>query len=138
MDLEETCIYLAVTRANAVWRVPLTSKGNATKVGVFVQLSGGSGPDGLALDADGGLVIAHVGLGSIWITDRYGEITTRIKAGAHRHTTYITFGGSDGPTFFITESDPATNLKDNVLLPAECSVGNECVSTWSTRGSVKI
>ena len=54
----------AVTRANAVWRIPLAIDGGVTKVGVAVQLSGGlAGPDGLALDAEGGLIVAHAGMG---------------------------------------------------------------------------
>lgn len=114
MDLEERCVYLAVTRANAVWRVPMDRNGNATKVGVFVQLSGGAGPDGLALDAGGGLAIAHVGLGSVWLVDRYGEPTGRIHAGQHRHTTNVAFGGKDGKTLYITESGSASILTASV------------------------
>lgn len=119
MDLEERCVYLAVTRANAVWRVPMDRNGNATKVGVFVQLSGGAGPDGLALDSKGGLAIAHVGLGSVWLVDRYGEPTARIRAGDHRHTTNLAFGGIDGKTLFITESGSATILTAEVPVPGK-------------------
>lgn len=116
MDLEERCIYVAATRANAVWRVPLDRQGNATKVGVFVQLSGGHGPDGLALDADGGLAIAHVGQGSVWIVDRYGEPTARIRATGHHHTTNIAYGGPDGRTLFITESGSGQILQARVAV----------------------
>lgn len=119
MDLEERCVYLAVTRANAVWRIPLDRQGNATKVGVFVQLSGGHGPDGLALDAEGGLAIAHVGLGSVWIVDRAGEPTMRIRAKGHRHTTNIAYGGPDGKTLFITESGAGEILQARVNVPGK-------------------
>lgn len=119
MDLEERCVYLAVTRANAVWRVPMDRNGNATKVGVFVQLSGGAGPDGLALDADGGLAIAHVGLGSVWLVDRYGEPTGRIRAGNHRHTTNVAYGGPEGKTLYITESGSGSILTAVVPTPGK-------------------
>ncbi len=119
MDLEERCVYLAVTRANAVWRVPFDRNGNATKVGVFVQLSGGAGPDGLALDAEGGLAIAHVGLGSVWLVDRHGEPTGRIHAGTHRHNTNVAFGGVDGKTLFITESGSGSILTAQVPTPGK-------------------
>ncbi|MEL0021405.1 MAG: SMP-30/gluconolactonase/LRE family protein, partial [Rickettsiales bacterium] len=57
-NLQEDIIYLAVTRANQVWRVPLLDDGGTSKVGIFLQLSGGhAGPDGMALDADGGLLV---------------------------------------------------------------------------------
>ena len=114
MDLEERCVYLAVTRANQVWRVPLDRDGNPTKVGVFIQLSGGNGPDGLALDARGGLAIAHVGMGSVWLFDTYGEPTLRIRAGGRRHTTNVAYGGPDGTTLFITESGSGSILKAEV------------------------
>lgn len=66
-------VFLAVTRANAIWRVPLLRDGSASKVGTFIQLSGGVGPDGLALDEQGQIAIAHVGLGCAWLFDRYGN-----------------------------------------------------------------
>jgi gluconolactonase len=47
LDLHEKVVYVAVTRANAVWRIPLLIDGAVAKVGVAVQLSGGlSGPAG--------------------------------------------------------------------------------------------
>ena len=75
MNLEETILYLAVTRDNSVWRVPLMADGRPTKVGVFVQLSGGlAGPDGMALDAEGNLAVAHAGLGTVWLFNRIGDM----------------------------------------------------------------
>jgi gluconolactonase len=68
-----TAVLLSVTRANAVWRVPLGADGSVFKAGTFIQLSGGSGPDGLALDTGGGLAVAHRGLGSVWIFSAAGE-----------------------------------------------------------------
>jgi gluconolactonase len=70
----EKIVYIAVTRGNAVWRAPIMPDGAASKVGIFLQLSGGlGGPDGLAVTADGGLVVAHAGLGSIWVFSPIGE-----------------------------------------------------------------
>ncbi len=60
MNKAETVLYVGVTRGNAVWRLPLMEDGTASKVGLFIQMSGGhAGPDGMALDEEGGLVIAH-------------------------------------------------------------------------------
>jgi gluconolactonase len=104
MNLEETAIYLAVTRANAVWRVPLLRDGGVGKVGTFIQLSGGSGPDGLALDAEGRLLIAHFGMGCVWVMSASGEPVHRINSCASAHLTNLAFGGSDGRTLYITDS----------------------------------
>jgi len=110
MDLEETSVLLAVTRANAIWRVPLMRDGGVAKVGTFVQLSGGGGPDGLALDSEGRLAIAHVGLGTVWIVDRLGEPVYRIRSCKGLHTTNVAFGGPDRRMLHITESETGTIL----------------------------
>jgi gluconolactonase len=109
-NLDETIMFVAVTRANAVWRVPLLKDGTTAKVGNFIQLSGGGGPDGLALDSKGRLVIAHVGLGSVWVFDHLGVPVYRIKSCAGTHTTNMAFGGPNGTTLFIMEAGSAQVL----------------------------
>jgi gluconolactonase len=111
MNLDESMLYVAVTRGNCIWRVPLMPGGGVAKVGLFVQLSGGwGGPDGVALDAEGRLVIAHVGMGSVWVVDRLGEPVYRIRSCTDLHTTNVAFGGPDNKTLYITESGSATVL----------------------------
>ncbi len=102
---DESTLYLAVTRANAVWRVPLLRNGDAGKVGTFIQLSGGSGPDGLAIDEEGSLAICHSGLGTVWLFSKFGEPVYRIlSCTGGRSTTNLAYGGPDRKTLFITES----------------------------------
>ena len=110
LSADERTLFLNVTRANAVWRLPLDSDGKTSKVGCFIQLSGGSGPDGLALDSAGNLAIAHPGLGTVWLFDPHGEPLARIKSCRGRRTTNLAFGGPDLRTLFITESETATVL----------------------------
>ena len=112
MNLAENMMYLAVTRTNAVWRIPLMKDGTASKVGVHIQLSGGSGgPDGLAIDTDGNLAICHPGLGTVWIMNGFGEPLFRIKSCSGLATTNIAYGGSENKTLYITESGTGTILK---------------------------
>ena len=69
LNLDETALYVAVARANAVWRVPQTPDGGVTKVGLWLQLSGDlAGPDDLTLDEMGDVIVAHPGTG-VWRTD---------------------------------------------------------------------
>ncbi len=118
MNLEETMVYLAVTRGNCIWRVPLARNGGVAKVGLFVQLSGGwGGPDGMAMDAEGRLAIAHVGMGSVWVVDPLGEPVYRIRSCAGLHTTNCAFGGPENKTLFITESGSATILAAELDVP---------------------
>jgi gluconolactonase len=104
MNLDETAIYLAATRDNAIWRVPLMADGTATKVGVYIQMSGGGGPDGIALDEQGGLAVCHVGLGVVWLFSPRGEPLYRIDSTEGIYTTNCAYGGGDGRTLYMLES----------------------------------
>jgi gluconolactonase len=128
MNLEESAIYLAVTRANAVWRVPITPSG-VSKVGVFVQLSGGLGPDGLALDTEGGLYAAHAGLGSVWRFDAHGEPTDRILTPPGRLSTNLAFGGENGRELFITESASGQILRATTATAGKPMVSHKAIET---------
>jgi len=102
----EQILYVAATRGNCIWRLPLMPDGTASKVGIFVQLSGGlGGPDGLAMDMDDNLVIAHAGLGTVWIFSRIGEPLYRIRSCEGLATTNIAYGGLDNKDLYITESE---------------------------------
>ena len=107
-------LLLAVTRDNAVWRVPLSADGGVAKVGVFIRLNGGGGPDGLAIDAKGNLAVCHLGLGAVWIFDKVGEPIRRIQAPHGVLTTNATFGPSSHPGLYITESETGTILHAEV------------------------
>jgi gluconolactonase len=115
LSRDERIVYINVTRANAVWRLPLLPSGEVTKAGVFLQLSGSlGGPDGLAIDEDGGLAVCHSGLGSVWIFNRIGEPVYRVKSCAGLRTTNLAYGGPDRKTLYITESDTGTILRAHV------------------------
>jgi gluconolactonase len=115
LSKDEKALFVAVTRANQVWRLPLHPDGTTTKVGVFINLSGGlAGPDGIALADDGGLVVAHCGLGAVWLFDRLGEPRHRIDSCESIWTTNVAFGGPDGKTLYITESESGSILKAEV------------------------
>ena len=114
---DEDSLYVAMTRANAVWRLPLMVDGSSTKIGAFITLGGGAGPDGIAMDESGGLVVAHAGLGVVWAFDRRGEPTLRIESPVGDMTTNVAFGGADRRTLYITESHSGTVLAAKVDVP---------------------
>lgn len=105
LSAEEDCVFVNVTRDNAVWRVPLQPDGTPFKVGAFIRLSGGGGPDGLAIDEKGNLAVAHLGLGTVWLFSTLGEPLARIRSCAGSLTTNVAYGGDDRRTLFITESE---------------------------------
>jgi gluconolactonase len=98
-------LYVAVTRSQQVLRLPLHTQGTF-KCGMFLQLSGGlAGPDGMAIDADGSLVVVHAGFGTVWVFDSLGEPVARIRSCAGVRTTNVAFGGADNKSLFITEAE---------------------------------
>ena len=107
---DETRLYVAVTFGQQVWHMPLRADGRIIKVGVFQSFSGGfSGPDGLAVDREGGLAVCQNRTGSVWLFDPLGAPTYRIRSCRGLLTTNATYG-PDGRTLFITESETGAVL----------------------------
>ena len=102
---EKHC-YVAVTRAQQIWRLPLMADDSVSKTGVAIQLSGGAaGPDGIEMDAENGLLVCHLGVG-VWRFDANMLPTHLVHSGDshHHHLANIAFGGPDRKTLYITES----------------------------------
>lgn len=119
MNLEENVLYLAVTRANAIWRIGIDADGTASRVGVFIQLSAGVGPDGLALDQEGRLYVAHPGLGTVWGFEANGEPFVRIRTRQGTQPTNLAFGGPDRQTLTITEAASGTICQLRTIAPGK-------------------
>lgn len=98
-------LYVAVTRANQVWRLPLHADGSATKVNIFLQLSGGhTGPDGILTDDAGNVYVCHAGMGCVWVFSEIGIPLARIEVPEGLEVTSACFGGPENGTLFIVES----------------------------------
>lgn len=46
-------------------RLPFSDDGSVAKVGNFIQMTGGGGPDGISIDQAGNLVVCQIGLGAV-------------------------------------------------------------------------
>ncbi|MDA0654954.1 MAG: SMP-30/gluconolactonase/LRE family protein [Proteobacteria bacterium] len=108
LNRSEKVVLIAVTRANAVWLAPLTETG-VTKVGLFAQLPG-PGPDGMAMDEDGNVAVAHPGMGVVWVYDRKAIPIYRIQSCAGSMITNIAYGGEDRRTLYMTDSSTGSVL----------------------------
>jgi len=102
LNTKNSQVYVAVTRAQQVWRLPLMTGGAVSKSGVAIQLSGGhAGPDGIEMDAEDGLVVCHLGVG-VWRFDANMLPTHLVHAGkAHRLMTNLAFKGR---RIYVTDS----------------------------------
>jgi gluconolactonase len=119
---EGTHLFVAVTRDNAVWRLPFVKDGGVSKVGVFLNLSGGGGPDGLTVDAEGGFVVAQPGIGVLRF-DTFGVLTHFVDAGPGASLSNIVFHGSGDRRLFITDSGRGQVLVAEMPYPGRRSSG---------------
>jgi len=121
MNPEQDVLYVAMTRGNAVWRVPIHPDGGNSKVSIFTPMAGGnSGADGMAVDRDGRLFVCDAGNGCVWVFSPDAQPLYRIgAASAGRATTNLAFGGGEAKSVFITESGTGT------ILRAEMDVAGE-------------
>ena len=108
---DERVLYLAVTRGNQVWRVPLLPDGSVSKVSAFFTSYGPSGPDGLAVDEAGRLVVANPGLGVAWVLNHRAEPEVVLRSCAGASLTNIAFGGPERKTLYCTESVSGSVLR---------------------------
>lgn len=106
-------LLLAVTRDNAIWRVPYGAAATAFRVGRWVQLSAGIGPDGIALGDRGELYVAHLGLGVVWVIDELGRISGGFEAPSGLRTTNVAFSAEER-VIYVTEADTGTVLVGDV------------------------
>lgn len=103
LSADASRLFVAVTRANAIWRAPFVQDGGVSKVGVYLNLSGGGGPDGITTDADEGLIVAQPGLGVLRFDSR-GVLTHFIELPRGSSPSNIAFERHGSCRMVITES----------------------------------
>ncbi|KAE8166756.1 hypothetical protein BDV40DRAFT_285218 [Aspergillus tamarii] len=101
LSRNEKTLFVAMTRDNAVWYVPLLSDGSVQRIGRFSSYYGTGGPDGVAQDAEGNILVAHSTLGTVFVHAANGELVMEIKSPRGVHTTNLTWGGPSMDVFYI-------------------------------------
>ncbi len=117
LDSSGRTLYVALTRANGIIRAPLQPDGRVWRVQTFIRLSGGGGPDGIAIDSQGGLAVAHPQMGAVWLFDSRGQPTLRINLSRGLLPTNLAYGGPDRQRLYITESETGTIHVADVSTP---------------------
>jgi gluconolactonase len=108
---DEQFLYVAMTRGNCVWRMPLFPDGSVGKAGQFFTSYGPSGPDGLAMDQSGRLIVCNPGLGWAWVLNERAEPIEVLRSAAGTSLTNVAFGGPDRKTAYFTESVTGSVLR---------------------------
>src|SRR6202012_2344100 len=73
LNKAENALFLAVTRANQIWKVTMVPDGTVTKAAAWAKMGGGPGPGARAIDENDNMVACHVGFGAIWMFSALGE-----------------------------------------------------------------
>jgi gluconolactonase len=96
-------LFLSESASNRVLKLNLDDDGNLLSHEVFINLPGGE-PDGLALDVQGNLYVAHFEGGMVYVVNPDAEIIEKIKTPGIECSN-VEFGGDDMKTLFITEDE---------------------------------
>ncbi|KAJ5626435.1 calcium-dependent phosphotriesterase [Penicillium herquei] len=110
LSQDKSSLFVAMTRDNAVWHVPFYQDGSVQRMGRFSSYYGIGGPDGMALDEEGNIFVAHSTLGTVFIHRSNGELMGKIKSPLGQGTTNLTWAGEGLKTLYITESETGTIL----------------------------
>lgn len=108
---DERFLFVAATRGNCVWRMPLQADGSVSKAGQFFTSYGPSGPDGLAMDESGRLLVANPGLAYVWVLGRLAEPEIVLTGQPGASLTNLVFAGADRKTLYCTDSTHGTIVR---------------------------
>ncbi len=115
-------LFVAMTRGNCVWRMPLLADGSVSKAGQFFTSYGPSGPDGLAMDAAGRLIVCNPGLGWAWVLNGRAEPVEILRTAPGTSLTNVAFGGAGLHTLYFTDSTRGAILRIHATQPGCATV----------------
>ncbi len=105
-------LFLSETFAGRIHRFTLDERGHATEQRVFAELDGGIGPNGLALDEDGNLYVAHFGKGVVTVLDPEGQMLAELPTKGFLPTNLTFWNGS----LYVTELERGHIMRLDVAL----------------------
>ena len=83
----------------------------------FFTSYGPSGPDGLAVDQRGRVIVANPGLGVAWVLNHKAEPEIVLRSCAGASLTNVSFGGPERRTLYCTESISGSVLRAELDAP---------------------
>lgn len=108
---DRSALWVAMTRDNSVWHIPFYPDGSVQRAGRFSSYYGIGGPDGMALDEEGNVFVAHSTLGTVFVHRADGELRAKIRSPVGKGTTNLTWGGDESNVLYVVESESGSILK---------------------------
>lgn len=102
LTADATRLLVAETCRQRILIFDVRADGSLDGPEVFAETPGGVGGDGMALDVEGNLYVAHFGTGEIPVFSPTGELLERLPAGGMKPTN-VAFGGPDMTELYVTE-----------------------------------
>lgn len=96
-------IYVSESAKNRILSYDINNSGLLINKNTFIELHGGD-PDGIDIDEEGNLYVAHFGSKLLYIISPEGKIIQKIETPGKKPSN-IEFGGSDRKTLFLTEDE---------------------------------
>ncbi len=108
-------LYVCESAMHRVLKFTVTNAGNLTDQKTLVELPGGD-PDGLNIDEQGNLYVAHFGGGKIAVIKKDGTIKNILKTPGTKPSN-VEFGDIDMKSLYITEDETNAVYKLRVDIP---------------------
>lgn len=108
-------LYVAESACEQVDKFKVLPDGGLTDKQVFIHLPGGD-PDGLTLDIQGNLYVAHFGGGAVYVVNPQGTIIRKILTPGQKPSN-LEFAGSDLKTLYLTETETNALYRIKVEIP---------------------
>jgi gluconolactonase len=118
LNADESAVFLAETYRNRILRYPIDADGAVGPAEHWADTTLPSGPDGMAFDAVGRLLVAHYGGGSIDVFDPNGKQVDSISVpGAN--VTNLAFGGPELDRIVVTELETQSVYELNLSIKGQ-------------------
>lgn len=112
-------LLVAESQMNRILAFPVVAQGKLGESKVFVNLpvkeedQSGNEPDGIALDAEGNLYVAHFGMRQVQVVSPAGKVIRRYSGG-NRLTSNVAFGGKNMDQLYVTGGEPGALYRLNL------------------------
>lgn len=105
LNRDGTILYVAETLPNRIVQFPVKPGGMLGPIEFFADLPSREGhqaePDGLALDTEGNLYVAHLGMEAVQVLNPSGKLIRTLPAGNYDASNLV-FGGPNANQLYIT------------------------------------